>query len=576
MALKIRTVMTYPLNGSTVDFGITFEYLARKFVSVTLIGKDRKELVLNQDFRFTTKTQITTTRAWSPSDGYTMIEIRRFTSATDRLVDFSDGSILRAYDLNIAQIQTLHVAEEARDLTADTIGVNNDGNLDARGRKIVNVGDATNPGDAVNLGQIQRWNDSALNSANKARESEDRAWQHRESARVSDEHATAKAGESASSADWSKKWAVDPNVVEQIPGGDSLRSSKTYSEWAKGDAAAAYNWKEETRVFRDQAENSKNAAKQSEVNSKASEERAILEANKLGNMNNLAASIESAPGTGDFHVKWKGIHVFKGGWQATSRADVNDLYRSGIWRDSGDTLYADFVLERGSGTGRAFMTLVYPANGANNVKMDAPVHTVKDIRSWWEGSAAHADQWGADAPLWNQIPGGARNQYFPIIKQKSYQAGADARAWHQGILVGSDGKNNWNIMSTDEGGNSLVWTFTFDGHLDAPHSRDIRVSGDGRHVVQGGSFDKNGRVWGLAYGGKYLDDYLKENWVGDVYWGPARFVGRNHNTYQEFLAGWGESCDGLVMGATNLVDGVRFRALWISFHNGTKRMVASQ
>ncbi|WP_289474950.1 phage tail fiber domain-containing protein, partial [Klebsiella pneumoniae] len=136
MALKLRTVKTYPLDGSTVDFNITFEYLARKFVSVTLSSKDRKELILNQDFRFTTKTQITTTRAWSSSDGYTMIEIRRYTSATDRLVDFSDGSILRAYDLNIAQVQTLHVAEEARDLTADTIGVNNDGNLDARGRRI--------------------------------------------------------------------------------------------------------------------------------------------------------------------------------------------------------------------------------------------------------------------------------------------------------------------------------------------------------------------------------------------------------------------------------------------------------
>ena len=575
MALKIRTVMTYPLNGSTVDFGITFEYLARKFVSVTLIGKDRKELVLNQDFRFTTKTQITTTRAWSPSDGYTMIEIRRFTSATDRLVDFSDGSILRAYDLNISQVQTLHVAEEARDLTADTIGVNNDGNLDARGRKIVNVGDATNTGDAVNLGQLQRWNESALNSANNAKASEDRAWQHRESARVSDEHATSKAGEAASSADWSKKWAVDPNVVEQIPGGDSLRSSKTYSEWAKGDAAAAFNWKEETRGFRDQAENSKNAAKQSEVNAKSSEERAILEANKLGDMNNLAASIKSAQGTGGFLVKWKGIHVFNGGWQATSNTNVNDLYRTGVWRDSSETVFADFVLERGTGTARAFMTLVYPANGDYHVKMDAPLLTMKDIRSMWEGSGAHADQWGVTAPLWSQVRDGARNHYFPIIKQKSYQSGADARAWHQGILVGGDGRNNWNIMSTDEGGNSLIWTYTWDGHLDAPNNRDFRVYGDGRHVVTGGSLGKNGRVWGLAYDGKYLDDYIRENWVGDVYWGGSRWVAHN-GQYQDNVAGWGEGCAGVTLNNNGTVSGVAFRALWISFHDGKKRIVASQ
>ncbi|WP_419784748.1 phage tail fiber protein, partial [Leuconostoc pseudomesenteroides] len=83
------------------------------------------------DYRFATRTTISLTKAWGPADGYTTIELRRVTSTTDRLVDFTDGSILRAYDLNVAQIQTMHVAEEARDLTTDTIGVNNDGHLDA-------------------------------------------------------------------------------------------------------------------------------------------------------------------------------------------------------------------------------------------------------------------------------------------------------------------------------------------------------------------------------------------------------------------------------------------------------------
>lgn len=182
MALKIRTVMTYPLNGSTVDFMIPFEYLARKFVTVTLIGQTRKELVLNQDYRFTTKNQITTSRGWGSNDGFDLIEIRRYTSATERLVDFADGSILRAYDLNISQVQTLHVAEEARDLTADTIGVNNDGHLDARGRRIVNVADAVGDFDAVNMNQMKRWDGSALNSANKAAASERNAQQHAQNA----------------------------------------------------------------------------------------------------------------------------------------------------------------------------------------------------------------------------------------------------------------------------------------------------------------------------------------------------------------------------------------------------------
>lgn len=200
MATTIKTVMTYPLDGSTTDFNIPFEYLARKFVRVTLIGVDRKELILNQDYRFATKTTISTMRAWGPADGYNMIEIRRFTSATDRLVDFTDGSILRAYDLNISQVQTLHVAEEARDLTADTIGVNNDGNLDARGRRIVNVADGIDLGDAITLGQVTRWNESALNSKNAAAASQAAAKTSETNAKSSETNAKSSETNAASSA----------------------------------------------------------------------------------------------------------------------------------------------------------------------------------------------------------------------------------------------------------------------------------------------------------------------------------------------------------------------------------------
>lgn len=161
MANVIKTVLTYPLDGSTTDFNIPFEYLARKFVVVTLLGVDRRVLTLTADYRFATRTVIATNKAWGPADGYTQIEIRRVTSATERLVDFTDGSILRAYDLNVAQIQTMHVAEEARNMTADTIGVNNDGHLDARGRRIVNVANAVDDRDAVPLGQLKVMNQSS-------------------------------------------------------------------------------------------------------------------------------------------------------------------------------------------------------------------------------------------------------------------------------------------------------------------------------------------------------------------------------------------------------------------------------
>lgn len=326
MANKISTVRTYPLNGA-VDFTITFEYLARKFVQVTLIGKDRKELVLNQDYRFTTKTQITTSRAWTSSDGYHMIEIRRFTSATDRLVDFADGSILRAYDLNISQIQTLHVAEEARDLTADTIGVNNDGHLDARGRRIVNVADGIDPGDAVTIGQMDRWTGSASDSAHRAKVSETNAKVSENNAKVSETRSVQAETRSVTAEKNSKnsetmaqKWAANP--LDKIVA-NNMFSSFHYANQANLSAGAA-------KTSENNSASSASASAASAVTSKHEADRAKTEADKLGNMNAFEGTLKSVD-TETNSVTWKGGGTFEGnmtigGW----------LYGSTGWKIAPD------------------------------------------------------------------------------------------------------------------------------------------------------------------------------------------------------------------------------------------------
>lgn len=231
MANVIKTVLTYPLDGSTRDFNIPFEYLARKFVVVTLIGKDRKVLTLNTDYRFATRTTISLTKAWGPADSYETIELRRVTSTTDRLVDFTDGSILRAYDLNVAQIQTMHVAEEARDMTADTIGVNNDGHLDARGRKIVNVADATEAGDAVSFGQMQRFDGSAYNSMIAAKASETNA-------KTSEMNSAASALSSKNEADRAKTEADRTNGKADEAAASATRANESAITATQGASTA--------------------------------------------------------------------------------------------------------------------------------------------------------------------------------------------------------------------------------------------------------------------------------------------------------------------------------------------------
>jgi hypothetical protein len=311
-----KTVRTYPLNGSQKDFPIPFEYLARKFVVVTLIGVNRKELVLNTDYRFTTPTQITTTIAWGTGQGYDLIEIRRLTSATDRLVDFADGSILRAYDLNTSQIQSLHIAEEARDLTADTIAVNNDGNLDARAKRIVNVADAVDDGDAVNLRMQKVWAGSALNQANVATQQaglaaqartgseaarntaqeyrdsalayRDSAYAYRQDAGASRDAAANSATSSENSNVRSQEWASKAEDVV-VTGG--LYSSYHYSRksFASAGAAAASAATAAQKVI--------DATTQVQLATNQAD-RAKTEADKLGNFNELAAALKGVTAQG--------------------------------------------------------------------------------------------------------------------------------------------------------------------------------------------------------------------------------------------------------------------------------------
>lgn len=151
MAEVSSTVALWPLTGSTRDFTIPYEYLARKYIQVTLKGigvTPDLRLELLEDYRFTGKNQITVNRVWSPSDGYDAIELRRVTSATDRLVNFSDGSILRAYDLNTSQIQAIHIAEESRDLSNQAL-IHDLVGWDAEGKRILNVGAPLLPADAA-------------------------------------------------------------------------------------------------------------------------------------------------------------------------------------------------------------------------------------------------------------------------------------------------------------------------------------------------------------------------------------------------------------------------------------------
>lgn len=140
-----NTVVVYNGDGVTRQFTVPFDYLNRTFVHVYLNNIEETQ---GTAWSFISPTVIERTVA--PGAGETLT-IRRVTSP-NRIVDFKDASVLRSLDLNTSQLQALHIAEEAKDMIVDTIGTDNNGNLDARWRRVVNVSNPVENGDALNFG----------------------------------------------------------------------------------------------------------------------------------------------------------------------------------------------------------------------------------------------------------------------------------------------------------------------------------------------------------------------------------------------------------------------------------------
>ena len=84
------------------------------------------------------------------------VVIARRTKADGRLVEFSDNAELTADDLDTSALQQFYLVQEAYDITTDAVVRDAGGNWDAMGGRIVSVGDAVDPMDALNLRSFEK------------------------------------------------------------------------------------------------------------------------------------------------------------------------------------------------------------------------------------------------------------------------------------------------------------------------------------------------------------------------------------------------------------------------------------
>lgn len=149
-----NTLIIYRGDGSTTDFAVPFDYLRKSFVKVLLDSvtelKGGSTTDTSADYYFVDATTIRL-RKIVPTTAQT-ITIRRYTSVKERVASFRDGSVLYSKDLDTAQVQAFHIAEEARDVINDALVVDRENNWNARNKRIINVGTPVADNDAMTYG----------------------------------------------------------------------------------------------------------------------------------------------------------------------------------------------------------------------------------------------------------------------------------------------------------------------------------------------------------------------------------------------------------------------------------------
>lgn len=271
------TIAFYTGDGTTTDFTVPFDYLAKKFVRVSLgvtILKGGDYGDTSKDYYFLDKTKV---RLKVPPASGEVLTIRRYTSATDRVVSFKDASVLKATDLDVSSVQTIHIAEEARDVINDALIVNKEGNWDAKGHRIVNVGTPEADSDAVPYGVYKA---DALGSyqskldADRARdravEAETNSKKSEANSKLSEENAQASAGTAVSASKHADAVKVENQAILQ-EAKEIRDENKVLDTNTKNNANVAQVKANEAKVSETNAKKSEVNAKASEGNAKASE-----------------------------------------------------------------------------------------------------------------------------------------------------------------------------------------------------------------------------------------------------------------------------------------------------------------
>lgn len=141
-----KSFVQYSADGAT--YSIPFQFISRAHIKVSVDG-------VVAAYSWISSNQITL--SVMPAKG-AVVDIRRNTPNDAAVVDYTDGSILAANDLDLNALQSLLLSQEAQDDAEGSLRVSSSGAFDFLTRRAENIGDPLQPQDAAN----RKWVEGAV------------------------------------------------------------------------------------------------------------------------------------------------------------------------------------------------------------------------------------------------------------------------------------------------------------------------------------------------------------------------------------------------------------------------------
>ncbi|WP_168061105.1 phage tail fiber protein [Megasphaera sp. SW808] len=219
----LKASVSFTADGTTKKYYFNFDYINPEYIKVNVGGTE-----LSYPSDYSVIDRAVELKVVPAKD--TLIRIYRQTPS-NRIIEWADGSFIKASQMTLGDLQQLHLIEEAQDYPIlNGISTYPDGeNFNAVGRRIINVADPVNPQDAVTKNYMESVQDGFV-QRNTAIENNIKAMQS---------DVTTKNQQAQQAKDTAQKWAESPESPDTLEDTESP-TGKTQS--AKGWSLTGKQW----------------------------------------------------------------------------------------------------------------------------------------------------------------------------------------------------------------------------------------------------------------------------------------------------------------------------------------------